>query len=306
MYLDFYHLKKEPFSLSPDPSFLFISEAHKEALAHLRYGLIQKKGFVLITGEVGTGKTTLLNYLIHEIPQELKVAYISNPKLTREEFFYFLAQQFKLGPIKNKAEFIFKFIGFLEDAFKKDHNVVLIVDEVHCLDEDILEEIRLLSNLETPKSKLLNIILVGQPEFEEIINKKENRALRQRINLRYVLKPLNANETAEYIKFRLRKAGAWDVDIFNKKAINAIFRYSNGIPRLINLLADHALLTGYVKGTKIIGNKIIKECAIELGLASSIERGIHNIIPERGNRLYFLIVLLCVLVILGWIIYNTI
>ena len=266
MYLDFYGLKKEPFSISPDHHFLYLSEVHKEGLAYLRYGLIQKKGFIVITGEVGTGKTTLINALLSEIPQEVNYVVISNPKLTKDEFFYLLVSRFGLGTFSNKAEFLVRFTEFLQNCQEKDLNVVLIVDEAHCLSEELLEEIRLLSNLETPSAKLLNIILVGQPEFEKILNRPELRALKQRVTLRYKLTPLNEEETFNYIKVRLSRAGASDVGIFTTTALKKIYHYTEGVPRLINLLADHSLLTGFVKEQKKIDKDIVEECAKEIGL----------------------------------------
>ncbi len=273
MYLNFYNIQKEPFSLSPDPDFLYLSEVHREGLANLRYGLIQKKGFIVITGEVGTGKTTLINALLSEIPQEVKTAFISNPKLKTEEFFFLLSRAFKLGNGDNKAKFLINFTEFLERLDKNGENVVLIIDEAHCLPEELLEEIRLLSNLETPHSKLLNIILVGQPEFEKTLDHPRFRALKQRITLRYRLKPLSKEETREYIKVRLSRANAHDTGIFSDKAMAVIFKYSGGIPRIINLLADRAMLTGFVKEARTIDDKIIKECAQELGI-------------DKGNNKY--------------------
>ena len=273
MYLDFYGLKKEPFSISPDLHFLYLSEVHKEGLAYLRYGLIQKKGFIVITGEVGTGKTTLINALLAEIPQEVKYVVISNPKLTRDEFFYLLVTRFGLGSFSNKAELLLRFTEFLEKCQEKDLNVILIVDEAHCLSEELLEEIRLLSNLETPSAKLLNIILVGQPEFEEILNRPEMRALKQRVPLRYKLMPLNEEETLNYIKVRLARAGASDVAIFTNEALKKIYYYTDGVPRLINLLADHSLLTGFVKEQRKIDIDIVDECAKEIGLEEKKSTG---------------------------------
>ena len=273
MYLKFYNLKEEPFSLSPNPDFLYLSEVHKEGLANLRYGLIQKKGFIVITGEVGTGKTTLINALLSEIPQDVKTAFISNPKLERNEFFYLLSKAFKIGNGDNKAKFLINFTEFLEQADKNSENVVLIIDEAHCLTEELLEEIRLLSNLETPNSKLINIILVGQPEFEKILDNPKFRALKQRITLRHKLKPLGRGETSNYVKVRLSRAGAKDAGIFSQKALKAIHEYSGGIPRVINLLADHSMLTGFIKEARTIDDKIIKECARELELSETKNKG---------------------------------
>ncbi len=283
MYLDFYNLKIEPFSLSPDPRFLFLAPSHKEALAYLKYGLIQQKGFVVITGEVGTGKTTLIYSLLAQMPKQIVTAFISNPTLTRDEFFSLLAQEYGLGDIKNKADFLLKFSKFLEDSLDKKKNVVLIIDEAHRLDTEILEEIRLLSNLETPNAKLINIILTGQPEFSEILNHSDFRALKQRVTLKYTIMPLTLEETEAYIQVRLAKAGAKDVGIFTQEAIEAVFNYSKGIPRVINLLCDHALLTGFVKETKIIDDKIVEECAKELE-CEGMARDTFTEISHKGNK----------------------
>ncbi len=290
MYLDFYNLKYEPFSLSPDPRFLFFATSHKEALAHLRYGLIQHKGFVVVIGEVGTGKTTLIHSLMSEIPEKVITSFVSNPVLTRDEFFFLLAKKYGLGDVKNKADFLVRFSQFLEQAHRKKENVVLIIDEAHCLPKDILEEIRLLSNLETPQSKLINIILTGQPEFAEILNDPNFRALKQRITLRYHLEPLNLNETAAYVQLRLAKAGARDVGIFTDGALKKVYMYSKGIPRVINLLCDHALLTGFVKETKIIDDTIIRECAKELDCSGGNRegRGGHSSKERTSKRKHLL------------------
>ncbi len=264
MYKTFYGLKELPFSISPDPDFLFLSETHGEALAHLTYGISQRKGFVVITGEVGTGKTTLIHALLKQLPQRVRLAFVSNPLLTRDEFLFFLADAFNIGEVANKTQFLVKFTAFLESAYRADENVVIIVDEAHCLTRELLEEIRLLSNLETPSHKLVNIILVGQPELGDMLSGIELRALRQRITLQYDLRPMTREETQRYIENRLLKAGARDLAIFTDAAEERIFKLTGGIPRLINILADHALLTGYVKETKNIDEDIVAECAGEV------------------------------------------
>lgn len=286
MYLTFYNLKREPFSLSPDHNFLYLSEVHKEGLAHLRYCLIRQRGFVLITGEVGTGKTTLIHALLAQVPQKVKTVFISNPSLKRDEFFELLAHGFGLGVVGNKGQFIIKFTQFLEEAQKRGEHVLLIIDEAHCLSPDILEEIRLLSNLETPNVKLISIILVGQPEFKEIIENPQNRALRQRISLFFSLRPLSRQETADYIRFRLMKAGAKDLAIFSETALDSIFLFSQGVPRLINKLADHALLTGFVKEVKYIDDKIIKECAKEAGIVPSDSSNDRPHVAVKKGRIF--------------------
>ena len=269
MYLSYYGLQEQPFSISPDPRFLYLSECHREGLANLTYGVAQRKGFVLITGEVGTGKTTLIHALLTEIPQKVRVAFISNPTLTREDFFYLLADVYKLGAIEHKAHFLVKFTRFLEKAYSSGENVVLIVDEAHSLSFELLEEIRLLSNLETSGHKLVNIILVGQPELNEKLSSPEMRPLTQRITLRCHLSSMTLDETAKYIETRLLRSGAKDLGIFTKSAIQSLYEYARGIPRLTNILADHALLTGYVKELKRVDNRVIEECAAELRLSGS-------------------------------------
>lgn len=266
MYLNFYGLRDEPFTISPDPRYLFMSEPHREGLAHLTYGISQRRGFVVITGAVGTGKTTLVQTLLADLPQKVRLAFIANPTLTRDEFFALLAHAFQLGPCENKARFLISFAGFLEQAYRDEENVVLIVDEAHSLSFELFEEIRLLSNLETPHQKLMNIILVGQPELDAMLNTPRLLPLRQRITLRYHLPPLTAGETRHYVETRLLKAGAADLAIFTDDAIERLHRESCGIPRVINILADHALLSGYVKELKKIDEKIVEECVFDLRL----------------------------------------
>ena len=266
MYIQYYGLKEQPFSIAPDPRFLYLSEKHKEGLASLAYGISQRKGFVVITGEVGTGKTTLIRAVLEQIDQQLSLAFISNPTLTKEEFYLLLADAYKLGPIRNKAEFLIKFAKFWEKSYFSDENVVLIVDEAHKLSLELLEEVRLLSNMETPHHKLVNIILVGQVELEEKLRKPQLQPLRQRISLKFRLLPLNKQETRDYINVRLKKAGAKDSKIFTTKAQDLIYEYTGGLPRLINILSDHAMLSGYVKNSKIIDHEIIEECVQEIDL----------------------------------------
>jgi len=207
MYLAYYGLREGPFTISPDPRFLYMSDAHREALAHLTYGISQRRGFVVITGPVGTGKTTLLNALLADLPQKVRTAFLANPALTRDEFYYLLADAYQLGAIENKAQFLIRFSRFLEKAYQEDDNVVLIVDEAHCLSRELLEEIRLLSNLETPRSKLMNIILLGQPELEAILDEPGLLPLRQRITLHFRLPALTGEETRHYMETRLLKGG---------------------------------------------------------------------------------------------------
>jgi general secretion pathway protein A len=306
MYLNYYGLNEQPFSISPDPRFLYLSEVHREGLANLTYGVAQRKGFVVITGEVGTGKTTLIHALLADVPQKVRVAFISNPTLTREEFFFLLADAYKLGVIEHKAHFLVQFTQFLEKAYSNEENVVLIVDEAHSLSHELLEEIRLLSNLETAGHKLVNIILVGQPELDEKLSSPELRPLTQRITLRYHLFSMTLDETTKYIETRLLRSGAKDLGIFTDSARRSLYEYTRGIPRLINILADHALLTGYVKELKRIDNRVIEECAAELRLPGSNDekdiKNITNIFYHRYSRLIkaaMIMIILFIVVSLG-------
>ncbi len=300
MYLSYYGLNEQPFSISPDPRFLYLSEVHREGLANLTYGVAQRKGFVVITGEVGTGKTTLIHALLADVPQKVRVAFISNPTLTREEFFFLLADAYKLGVIEHKGHFLVKFTQFLEKAYSNDENVVLIVDEAHSLSQELLEEIRLLSNLETAGHKLVNIILVGQPELDEKLSGPELRPLTQRITLRHRMSSMTLDETTKYIETRLLRSGAKDLGIFTDSAIRSLYEYSRGIPRLINILAEHALLTGYVRELKRIDDRVIEECASEFRLSGSKDdKDKESVTIPRLIRTVIVIVILFIVVSLG-------
>jgi general secretion pathway protein A len=286
MYLNYYGLREPPFSLSPDPKFLYLSETHREGLANLTYGVAQRRGFVVVTGEVGTGKTTLIKALLAKLPQEVRLAFISNPTLSREEFFFLLAEAYRLGTVEHKAHFLIKFAQFLESAYRADENVVLIVDEAHCLSFELLEEIRLLSNLETPSCKLINIILAGQPELDQQLDSPRLLPLRQRITLRYHLRPLTFEETTHYIQGRLLRAGARDLGVFTEPAIKRIHAHTGGVPRLVNAVADRAMLTGYLQELRRIDEGIINECAIELKVPSRGDSTTHLIAGSVGGLSY--------------------
>lgn len=260
MYTKFYGFNTKPFEITPDPKFLYLSESHREALAHLTYAVRERKGFTVITGEVGTGKTILIQTLLSRLNGNTKTAYLFNPKLGSTDFIHYICEDLGMKEQKrSKGQYINHLHKFLMDCYARNKNVVLIVDEAHTLDPKLLEEIRLLTNLETPKSKLLQVILIGQPELDGIIDSPQFRQLKQRVSLRYHLQPLNREETEEFIKRRLRVAGAYDPDVFTPKAIKEIYKFSKGIPRLINIVCDNALLTGYTNDQKVIGHKIIHE-----------------------------------------------
>jgi len=264
MYLSYYNLNEKPFQISTDPKFLWLGEKHKEALAILTYGILDNKGFLLLTGDVGTGKTTIINTLLNNLDDDIIAAHVSDPDLEHLDFFNFIANVFSIDKkFSTKGEFLNHLSKFLHDAYSKNKKVLLIIDEAQRLKPELLEEIRLLSNIERQDTKLLNIFFVGQEEFNKILIEPENRALRQRITINYYIEPLTENETKEYIKHRLNIAGS-EKNIFSSSAIRAIFSFSRGFPRLINIICDLALLTGYVKEQKTINELIIKECAKEL------------------------------------------
>lgn len=261
MYRSHYSLNKKPFQLTTDPKFLWLGEKHKEALATLKYGVIDQKGFLLVTGDVGTGKTTLINALLETIEKDTLVANITDPALTLIEFYNFVALSFNIPQKFNtKIDFIVYFRQFLKKVNSENKSVLLIIDEVHQLSKEILEHIRLLSNIEHPEEKLVNIFFVGQNEIHQTLALPECRALRQRISLVYQIEPLSETETLAYIKHRLKIAGT-EKSIFTQEAVRGIYNFSKGYPRLINIICDHALLTGYARNLKEITVDVIMECA---------------------------------------------
>ena len=266
MYQDHFNLSREPFSIAPDPEFLFLSESHNEALSHLLYGL-SHGGFVLISGEVGTGKTTILRNLLKSIPSQMDVAFILNPRLTVIELLETVCEEFGLDPSMQNSQTVKGYVdllsSFLRDNNTRDRSAVLIIDEAQNLSTSVLEQIRLLTNIETDSRKLLQIILIGQPELEEMLSRSELRQLAQRITARYRLEPLNKKETKTYIEHRLRVAGT-DTTIFKDTAINTIFKTTNGIPRLINLVCDRALLGAYALDLNEVNSSLIRQSRKEV------------------------------------------
>jgi general secretion pathway protein A len=269
MYKSFYNLQRNPFEITPDPSFLFPTTRHNEALASLYYGVTSHRGFVVLTGEVGTGKTLILRSLLGLLQnRDVAFALIFNPTLSPLEFIRYIARDFGL-PVGDKAkdELIHILNGFLLQRHQKGLTTILVVDEAHHLSLEVLEEIRLLTNLETSQQKLLQIILAGQPELDPKLDSHELRQLKQRIALRCHLDPLSAQETREYMRRRLQIAGAIGaVQIFSGPAIEAVFSHSRGFPRLINTICENALLAGYAKHAATITSEIIDDVARELRL----------------------------------------
>ena len=263
MYLSHYHLKVKPFQITPDPKFLWLGESHRQALSIFQDGIAENRGLILLIGDVGTGKTTLINKLLDSLDENTLVASVQYPGFDILDFYNFLAASLNMGKkFFNKGDFLVQFIHFLHKQYTHNKKVLLIIDEAQGLSDEILDEIRLLSNLERMKVKLLNIFLVGQDEMDKILAKPDNKLLAQSIATKYYLGPLKNGEVRDYINFRLQVAGA-EHRIFNKGAIREVIESSQCYPRLINVICDHALLTGYVQGKGRIDAAVIKECAKE-------------------------------------------
>ena len=278
MYLEFYGLIRAPFEMTPDPAFLYLGESHQEGLATLVYGVQARKGFVLLTGEVGTGKTTLLHSLLAQLDSSTTSAYIFNPKLGTHDFFRILFDEFGITQeCRTKAEYLMALNSFLIERLERDETALLIIDEAQNLSLEMLEEVRLLSNLETPTHKLLQIMLVGQPELSDKLAKPELRQLRQRIVLRHDLRPFTSAELNDYVGERLRLAGYAGKGVFNRGALKELFAVTGGVPRLVNVVCDGSLLTGYSRGQATLGREVIREVAGDLKLCEAPGTS------ERGN-----------------------
>ncbi len=267
MYLEHYGLLRAPFEMTPDPSFLFLGEAHREGLATLVYGVSSGKGFVMLTGEVGHGKTTLIHALLSQLDSQTRSAFIFNPRLDPLDFFRMLFDELEIEARgRTKAEYLLTLNQFLIERLEKNEKTLLIVDEAQNLSSEMLEEIRLLSNLETPKSKLIQIMLVGQPELKEMLAQPELRQLRQRIALRHHLRSFDEVEVRDYVEERLRKAGYTGRRLFKRSALKEVFRVTGGTPRLINSVCDSSLVLGFVKEKNVIDAAVIREVAGDLEL----------------------------------------
>ena len=265
MYKQFYNLREDPFSITSDPEFFFSSLRHTEAFNHLLYGIRERKGIMVMTGEIGTGKTTLCRAILNQLDTTTKSAFILNPNFSETQLLQMIVKDFGLPyKSKNKLELIETLNHFLLEEGAQGNNVLLIIDESQNLKVSQLEQIRLLSNLETEKEKLLQILLVGQPELFDKLKLNELRQLNQRIAVRYHIQPLDKPELRNYIYHRLKVADATLNLNFTKEALDSIYTFTKGTPRLINILCDRALLAGFVAETFLIDDKIINKCAREV------------------------------------------
>jgi general secretion pathway protein A len=280
LYQNHFGLSEAPFNITPDPSFLYLSGSHREGLAALSYGIKAKKGFVVLTGEVGTGKTTLVHTLLNDLNNGFQTALIFSTIVSPVDLLRSVCEKFSLiepkRPLEEIHDYLVSLNEFLLESYRKNENCVLIIDEAQNLSAEVLESIRLLSNFETSKDKLLQILLVGQPELAVRLNTPELRQLKQRVMLRYHLRALSSQECCEYVSNRLKVAGG-DRAIFTAPALETIHVYSGGIPRLVNVLCDNALLTGYALGRKEIDAGIIREVAEDLSIASNVEGRVRPI-----------------------------
>lgn len=265
MYCKYYGLKERPFNVTSDPAFFFSSKKHKEALSHLLYGVSQRKGIIVLTGEIGTGKTTICRFFLNQVTKNVKTAFILNPTFSEVQLLESIINDFGIATRnKTKLGMVLELNNFLLRESTAGNNLVLIVDEAQNLKPSLLEQIRLLSNLETEKDKLLQVILVGQPELNQRLNLYDLRQLRQRIMVRYHIGPLDNDEIKSYINHRLEVAKPDKLIEFSDEAIEMISRFSGGTPRLINMICDRALLAAFVSETARIDFGIIKKCIEEL------------------------------------------
>jgi general secretion pathway protein A len=274
MYKEFYGLEDLPFTLTPDPRYIVFTPSYNEVLASLYYGLENAKGLIVLTGEVGTGKTTALRWILRRLDSSVLAAYIFNPRLSIDEFYHQVSQMLGVTDWNNKAELLNTMAKVLEDRHRRGLRTVLIIDEAHELSDYVLEEIRLLLNFESDNAKHLQIILTGQPELRDKLNQANLRQLKQRVALRCNMHALpNVEETERYITERLLIAGSDQPNVFTPGAIDFIFQCSEGIPRQINNLCDNAMLSGYAAGEQIIGRQIIEDVADNLDL-----------LPRKNNQ----------------------
>lgn len=300
MYLDFYGLNEKPFALTPDTKFLYLSKNHQDASNHLLYGIREKEGFVVLTGEIGTGKTTIVRALVERLGKDTSSALLLNPMLEGEELLRCILEEFGIGDASGlRKDLIDRLNQFLLGELKQARGAVLIIDEAQHLSEQALEEIRLLSNLETEKAKLLQIILVGQVELHQKLESSFLRPLNQRISIRYHLLPLSRIDTEKYIYHRLLVAGSNGDVTFSAGALNEIFKYSHGIPRLINLVCDRTLLAGYAGQSNHLDKKMVQK-----GKESLAKQGVPSATSPKRKNFFSLVVLALLLGCIYFIVFQ--
>jgi general secretion pathway protein A len=269
MYESFYGLKEKPFNLTPDPDYLYMSPGHENAYTHLEYAIQESKGFVVVTGEVGSGKTTLINYLLRKIPQAIHVGIINNTLVDPQELLKMICHEFEVRfEDSDKTVLLTRLYGYLLEQYSKRERVVLIIDEAQNLSENTLEEIRMLSNLESEKHHLIQMILVGQPQLKEKLQRKSLEQFVQRVTVNCHLDALDKDQVEGYIRHRLMVAGAQSLDIFDPEAMWAIYKHSRGIPRLINTICDTAFVYGFADDVRMIGSDLIEAVAQARNLAA--------------------------------------
>ncbi len=326
MYRSLYNLDSKPFAINPDPDFLWLGEKHKEALSVLKYGILENRGFLLLTGEAGIGKTIVVDALVRGLDKNVKWAVIENPALERIDFYNVIARGFGIEKqFTSKVQFLIRFSHYLHKMNDEGQKVLLLIDDCHLLSQDMIEELRLLSNIEKEDVKLVNIFFIGQPVFHSMLVLPKNRAIRQRLNLRAEIVPLNNGETADYISHRLKVSGS-ETKIFTTKALKAIAKYSHGIPRWINIICDHALVAGSVQGKSVVDHKVIAHCIqkIDFSLKPGREGSLENfnetsiaptvparssVVPSRSenniwNRMLIYVAPCVILLVLGTYIWS--
>ncbi|HBB87859.1 MAG TPA: hypothetical protein DC047_09610 [Blastocatellia bacterium] len=286
VYAEFYGLKELPFALTPDPRFIYFTPSHTEVMANLHYGIESGKGLIVVTGEVGTGKTTILRWMMQRLDRTVLVAYIFNPRLSVTEFYQHLASLLDVQKWETKPELLVSLGQALDSRHSRGLRTVLIIDEAQGLSPAVLEEIRLLSNFESDTAKHLQIVLTGQPELRNVLNYPDLRQLKQRVALRCMIKALpSVEETDRYITSRLLASGAQRTEIFTSEAVDYIYRCTEGIPRNINNLCDNALLAGYAAGELTVGRAIVEEVAETFDMLPRLDRGLQtgeeNELPAR-------------------------
>jgi general secretion pathway protein A len=305
MYQDFFGLHEKPFSIAPDPRYLYMTEQHREALAHLLFGVGDEGGFILLTGEVGTGKTTICRSLLNRLPDNTDVAFIVNPRLSVDELLQSICDDLSIAYPVNPSikDLVDSLNQFLLNAYASDRNTILIIDEAQNLADEVLEQLRLLTNLETNEKKLLQLILLGQPELNEKLAQKSLRQLAQRVTARFHLKPLTESETIAYIQHRLHVAG-YRGELFSKSAFKCIHSESSGVPRLVNVICDRAMLGAYAESQSLIEFPVVLEACKEVLGASFRSKSASRLPPNFSfDRLSGLLPLLLIVMLIMLVIF---